>query len=66
MKKLPKLSRKRQYICHDCATELGGIWPEGHCATISQGTCDYCKKTKATASIGDYNWKSQNFLDLRD
>jgi len=66
MKKLPKLSRKRQYLCADCAEALGGVWPPGHCATVSISKCDYCKEEKATCSIGDYNWPKDSFLDLRD
>lgn len=64
--KIPKISRKRPYICSYCAQKKGGIWPEGHCATIHIGKCDYCKKEKSLASIGDYNWDKQSFLDMRD
>jgi hypothetical protein len=61
-----KLSWDKQTICTDCAEELGGVWPEGHLATMWNGVCDYCNKETTCCSIGDWNWKKENFKSLRD
>ena len=42
------------YICADCATNLGGVWPKGHVATFHSGVCSSCDKTKQLASPSDW------------
>lgn len=61
-----KPTRRRPYICSECAEEMGGEWPVGHAATCHADKCPYCGKRKCLACIGDYNWKKRDFRDLRD
>ena len=44
------------YICKDCATEKGAVWPNGHCATVHTALCKVCEKEKGLASVADWNW----------
>lgn len=44
------------YICFDCATEKGGKWPKGHCATMHQDKCPYCNKVETLCATSDFDW----------
>jgi hypothetical protein len=74
-KKLSKNNKRKQpmpvssdkdSICHDCAKEKGGFWPEEHLATQWYGTCDYCHRRKECCSIGDWDWTDVDFSNRRD
>jgi len=43
-------------ICSDCAGANGATWPDGHCATIWNGTCEACNKATAVCDVSDWNW----------
>jgi len=47
------------YICEDCARAIGGVWPEGHVATIHTGICDVCKKELRLAHVFDWQLDRQ-------
>jgi len=49
-------AKHRGYICFECARARGGVWPDGHVATISTGECPACKRKVSLASVGDYDW----------
>lgn len=42
-------------ICKDCAGKYGGVWPEGHYATIWLGICDVCKEYLSCCDLHDWN-----------
>jgi hypothetical protein len=44
------------YICSDCATKAGGVWPKDHVATFHVGGCAECRQEKATAALSDWSW----------
>jgi len=44
------------YICTECAKRLGGVWPDGHCATCHGGVCPECKEHKGLCSVDDWDW----------
>jgi DNA-directed RNA polymerase subunit RPC12/RpoP len=50
------------WICVECATKFGGVWPEGHVATMILDKCKYCdsKIKEALAPWVDYNWSSKS------
>ena len=56
---------KGYWICYICATELGGKWPKGHVATVSEGVCDTCEGKKQVwkivAPYVDYDWEDPAF-----
>ena len=58
--------RTEDSICADCADELGGKWPEGHCATHWVGKCGICSKTTNVVNVGDYNWPDKKHRGMRD
>ena len=36
---------------------MGGKWPKGHCATVMNGQCKYCKiKSITIIPWVDFNW----------
>ena len=59
-------NRKGDYICHKCADECGGVWPEGHCATFHTGICGICQKEKSLANVRDWNWPDKKARGMRD
>lgn len=54
------------YICRECAEKKGGVWPEGHAATMHVDECPYCSQKKALANVGDWNWPDKKSRGLRD
>ena len=44
------------YLCSECAEEHGGKWPEGHCATFHESTCELCGEQKYLCCVSDWNW----------
>ncbi len=59
------------WICATCAAEKGGVWPEGHCATVGDIECKYCNdknraKGEASAPYVDYDWPNLKTSHLRD
>ena len=54
------------YLCAECAERLGGVWPEGHMATMHSGKCDCCGETKSLAAHDDWNWPGQKLYPGRD
>lgn len=59
---------KGYWICHACATEKGGIWPDHHVATMAEKVCPYCEGNKQTdrfiAPWVDYNWPDKKLTSL--
>lgn len=58
------------WICDACARERGGIWPEGHVATLALTECQYCNGDKhlsneAIAPWVDYNWPDDRRADQK-
>lgn len=45
-----------QYLCSDCAEDLGGTWPDGHLATMHEGYCDVCGEKSALSHMTDWEW----------
>ncbi len=59
------------WICFTCAKEKGGIWPEGHVATVAPIKCEYCNdknrlKDEASAPYVDFDWEDLETKHLRD
>ena len=54
------------YLCAECAENLGGKWPEGHCATFHSAVCPVCNKEKGLANVGDWNWPDKKARGMRD
>jgi hypothetical protein len=54
--KMAKMARKLGYLCAICATEMGGVWPEGHRATAHGNTCPFCNKNTMLCSWDDWDW----------
>ena len=49
--------KKYYWACGECNQKAGGVWPEGHCATVTQGQCQVCKTKHVTlVPWVDYNW----------
>jgi len=46
--------KKLSYICRTCAISLGGMWPEGHVATVTPGVCDNCGLSNGLAHVHDW------------
>lgn len=45
------------WLCFQCADSKGGVWPDGHCATIMHGTCEYCGDKNVTICPWvDFDW----------
>ena len=42
------------YLCSECAVNIGWRWPDGHCATMHMGVCDVCGKTKGLSCQNDW------------
>lgn len=60
MSTYPKLN-KGYWICDACAKERGGVWPEGHVATLADVPCRYCddkhrKPGERIAPWVDFDW----------
>jgi len=54
------------WLCDDCATARGGIWPKGHVCTVTQGDCKYCgMKNAILIPWVDYNWPRDKQADLK-
>lgn len=47
-------------ICVPCAKEMGGKWPDGHCATFWAGTCGYCKEETSCCDVTDWKWDKKD------
>ncbi len=55
------------WLCSPCATKKGGKWPEGHYATVTHGTCPYCKTQDVTIiPYVDFDWPKISTKHLRD
>jgi len=54
------------YICIECAKNLGGTWPKVHCATFHMNKCCVCNRFKSLCSTGDFNWPDGKHRGLRD
>ena len=54
------------YLCAECAKALGGTWPHGHVATVHNGVCTFCGRTRALAHHDDWNWSDQTSYPGRD
>ena len=54
------------YICRECAERRGGVWPEGHVATMHREVCPYCGERRGLACIGDWDWPGVDYSALRD
>jgi hypothetical protein len=53
-------------ICSDCAQALGATWPQGHCATWWEGTCDVCQTEKPCSARTDWDWKNKQLSRNRE
>ena len=62
---IEEMKIKGYWICSECAKLLGGTWPEGHVATITEGICETCNGErqidKIVAPYVDYDWKDPAF-----
>lgn len=45
--------------CSKCATKAGGVWPKGHCATVTRGNCGICGKKAHLVPTSDYQWNGK-------
>ena len=55
------------WMCFECATEMGGTFPEGHCCTVCLDTCPYCGKENVTVvPYVDFDWTDLDTEHLRD
>lgn len=55
MKKKPNFPH--YWMCNICAYTKGGVFPEGHCATVTSGTCEYCNSENVTLIPWvDFDW----------
>lgn len=64
-------SKKKEFphywICDSCAVKKGGKFPIGHACTITQGTCNYCKKDQVVLiPYVDFDWPFIKTSHLRD
>ena len=67
MKKLFEKIKEAYWACRTCNREAGGVWPEGHCATVTSGDCAVCGAVDVTLIPWvDYDWKNVNTEGLRD
>lgn len=61
MKKKAAVKFPHYWLCGDCAKNKGGVWPEGHCATVMQGDCPYCGTKNVTIIPWvDFNWPKES------
>ena len=63
---MKKLELPHYWICFICATDRGGVWPEGHVATCAIDKCQYCDEDGSLAPIVDFNWPDRDLSSLRD
>jgi hypothetical protein len=49
-------ARRAGYLCSNCATSLGGIWPRDHRATFHEADCPLCAQKKMLGSWDDWEW----------
>lgn len=60
----PKPKFEHYYMCSECATSKGGVFPEGHVCTVMSGTCEYCNKVDVTLIPWvDFNWPLNTSLN---
>ena len=53
------------WCCSSCATEAGGIYPEGHVCTMTAGICNVCGDEGVTLIPWvDFNWPEDNELNF--
>lgn len=61
----PKDRRFSHYwICDACAKERGGVWPDGHVATVADIPCKYCddkNRVGPSAPYIDYDWPRESY-----
>jgi len=58
-----KTKFEHYWLCHSCATEQGGVWPENHCCTVIHGKCPYCGKEDTIIPYVDFNWPKDKETD---
>lgn len=67
MTELFKKIKEAYWACDDCITQAGGVFPEGHCATMTKGDCLVCGAVNVTLIPWvDYDWKHVKTEGLRD
>ena len=44
------------YICRTCAINAGGVWPDGHVATMHRAQCPECEEVTNLACWSDWDW----------
>ena len=54
--KVGDMVREMGYMCGACAKDAGGLWPEGHAATMHEGWCPVCGYRACLASVDDWDW----------
>jgi hypothetical protein len=50
------------YLCHQCASDIGWSWPDGHVATQHEGVCDVCGKKRGLTCQNDWLKRGQKKL----
>ena len=59
-----KTKFKHYYMCGECAVKMGGVFPEGHCCTVTIDTCPYCKTENVTCiPYVDFDWPKDKKLN---
>lgn len=52
------------FMCFECADKMGGIFPEGHVCTVTEGECPYCHDKNVTlVPWVDFNWPKDKKKD---
>lgn len=53
-------------MCNSCAIKMGGIMPEDTVCTVSEGTCEYCKRPdQILVPWVDFNWPKDKKTDTK-
>ncbi len=59
-----KIAQNAGYICSDCATALGGVWPQEYRGTFHEGACKICLDVPVMlASWSDWDWPTASARD---
>lgn len=53
-----KKIKEAYWLCSTCATENGGVFPDGHVCTVISGKCSVCNSGVETTLIPwvDFDW----------
>jgi len=55
-----EIIKKHYWACDKCNTNAGGVFPEGHVCTMTEGECKVCGDTDVMLIPWvDYNWDNK-------